>query len=107
MISLLSVEIARAGRAKTPLLSDISRTLLPVRTGPPHPRVTCDAGLSASERSTIMRVMNVIRMLLLGSLIVAGHILYPEGDGNIPDPASVTSLAPAPVTVTILDARTS
>ena len=54
-----------------------------------------------------MRVMNAIRIILLGSLIVAGVILYPDGDGNSPDPASVTSLVPAPVTVTILTAHAS
>ena len=54
-----------------------------------------------------MRVMNAIRIILLGSLIVAGVILYPERDGNSPDPASVTSLVPTSVTVTILTARSS
>lgn len=54
-----------------------------------------------------MRVMNAIRILLLGSLIVAGFILYPERDGNNPDPALVTSLVPNPVTVTILTAHSS
>lgn len=56
---------------------------------------------------TVMRVINAIRMLLLGSLIIAGIVLYPERDGNSPDPASVTSLVPNPVTVTILTARSS
>ena len=51
--------------------------------------------------------MNVIRIFLLGSLIVAGIVLYPEGGGKSPDPASGTSLAPNPVTVTILTARPS
>ncbi len=54
-----------------------------------------------------MRVMNAIRIVLLGSLIVAGVSLYPERESNAPDPASVTSLVPAPVTVTILTARQS
>lgn len=54
-----------------------------------------------------MRVLNVIRMLLLGSLIVVGVVLYPERGGKTADPASVTSLVPNPVTVTILTARSS
>jgi len=51
--------------------------------------------------------MNAIRIFLLGSLIVAGVILYPERDGNSPDPASVTSLVPPPVAVTVLTALSS
>lgn len=54
-----------------------------------------------------MRVLNLIRMLLLGSLIVVGVVLYPERGGKTADPASVTSLVPNPVTVTILTARSS
>lgn len=54
-----------------------------------------------------MRVMNVIRILLLGSLIIAGIALYPERGAKPADPASVTSLVPNAVTVTILTARSS
>jgi len=54
-----------------------------------------------------MRVVNVIRILLLGGLIVAGIVLYPDHGGNTADPASVTSLVPNPVTVTILTAHSS
>jgi len=61
----------------------------------------------SGKGGTVMRVMNVIRILLLGSLIVAGVVLYPERGANTADPASVTSLVPNPVTVTILTARSS
>jgi len=54
-----------------------------------------------------MRVINAIRVLLLGALIVAGVILYPDRGDNSPDPASVTSLVPDPVTVTILTEHAS
>ena len=54
-----------------------------------------------------MRVMNVIRIVLLGGLIVAGVVLYPDHGRKTADPASVTSLAPDAVTVTILTAHPS
>lgn len=54
-----------------------------------------------------MRVANIIRIGLLGTLIVAGIILYPEGQDQSPEPASVTSLVPNPVTVTDLTGSSS
>ena len=54
-----------------------------------------------------MRMADTIRLGLLGTLIVAGITLYPEGRDQRPEPASVTSLVPSPVTVTDLTASNS
>ena len=54
-----------------------------------------------------MRVATIIRLGLLGTLILAGIILYPERQDQRPEPASVTSLVPSPVTVTDLTGSSS
>jgi len=54
-----------------------------------------------------MRLANIIRIGLLGTLIVAGTLFYPEGRDQRPEPASVTSLVPSPVTVTDLTGSSS
>ena len=54
-----------------------------------------------------MRVANIIRIALLGTLIVAGVVLYPETRDHSPEPAAVTSLVPSPVTVTDLTGPSS
>ncbi len=55
-----------------------------------------------------MRVMNTIRVILLGGLIVTGIIVYLDRDTNASSgPEAVTSLLPSPVSVTVLTGETS
>ena len=76
----------------------------PAQRGVVHSERECDLALTEGFR---MRVANIIRIGLLGTLIVAGIILYPEGQDQSPASASVTSLVPSPVTVTDLTGSSS
>ncbi len=55
-----------------------------------------------------MRVVNTVRVLLLGGLIVTGLILYQDRDAQTQnDPVTLFSLVPSPVSVTELTSPAS
>lgn len=55
-----------------------------------------------------MRVVNTVRVLLLGGLIVTGLILYRDRDAQTQnDPVTLFSLVPSPVSVTELTSPAS
>lgn len=55
-----------------------------------------------------MRIVNTVRVLLLGGLIVTGLFLYRDRDAQAQnDPATLISLVPSPVSVTELSSPTS
>jgi len=55
-----------------------------------------------------MRVKYTFRLLLLGGLIIVGTVAYQRQDMPAKgDPATVTSLVPSPVTMSVLTARPS
>ena len=55
----------------------------------------------------MMRLSIIIRMSLLGILIAAGVILYPQPETTGPGPSAVSGFGPSPVTVTPLPGQAS
>jgi len=92
------------------VLSDITPALLPDRVVQVQRDDICHAQVChvTSNRSTVMRFANSLRLVLLGGLIITGIVVYQDREMRVQDnPDALTSLRPSPVMVTVLTEQNS